>query len=88
ARGVRNIVADVRLLSGELSESWEEDARQYATAYLRWRAVDYLVRRGISADQPVEIVAGDPHVPVETEEVWTFSRSFGGNWILSAIQQV
>ncbi|MGH7048626.1 MAG: Tim44 domain-containing protein [Stellaceae bacterium] len=88
ARGVRNIVSDVHLLKGELSESWEEAARQYATAYLRWRAIDYLVRRGASADRPAEIVAGDPRVPVETEEVWTFSRSFGGNWILSAIQQV
>jgi predicted lipid-binding transport protein (Tim44 family) len=88
SQGVRNIVADVRLLKGELSESWEERDRQYATAYLRWRAIDYVVRPAGAPGGRDEIVSGDPRVPLETDEVWTFVRPRGGAWLLSAIQQV
>jgi predicted lipid-binding transport protein (Tim44 family) len=87
-RGVRNVVGDVHLLKGELSESWEERDLQYATTYLRWRAIDYVVRLGSSPGRGGEVAGGDPRVPVETEEVWTFVRRRGGDWLLSAIQQV
>ena len=33
------------------------------------------------------VVEGNPNVRTEATEVWTFLRSRGGNWILSAIQQ-
>jgi predicted lipid-binding transport protein (Tim44 family) len=88
AAGVRNIVSGVELVKGELSESWEERERQYATAYMRWRALDYRVRLGRSPGDPDFLVSGDPRVPVEAEEVWTFMRRRGGHWLLSAIQQV
>jgi predicted lipid-binding transport protein (Tim44 family) len=88
SQGVQNIVSDVRLLKGEISESWEEGDLQYATAYLRWSAIDYVVRLGRSPGQPDYVVSGDPKVPVEAEEIWTFVRRRGGNWLLSAIQQV
>jgi len=88
SQGVRNIVSDVQLVKGELSESWEEGDLQYATAYLRWRAIDYVVRLGRSPGDPDYIVSGNPRVPVEAEEVWTFVRRRGGDWLLSAIQQV
>ena len=52
SQGVRNIVSDVELLKGELSESWEEGDLQYATAYLRWRAIDYVVRARALAGRP------------------------------------
>jgi predicted lipid-binding transport protein (Tim44 family) len=32
SRGVRNIVSNVRLLAGDITESWEEGDLQYATA--------------------------------------------------------
>jgi hypothetical protein len=88
AAGMRNIVAGVELVKGELSESWEERDRQYATAYMRWRARDYYVRLGRSPGDPDFLVSGDPRVPVEAEEVWTFVRRRGEPWRLSAIQQV
>ncbi|HZU88856.1 MAG TPA: TIM44-like domain-containing protein [Stellaceae bacterium] len=88
AAGVRNIVSDVELLKGELTESWEERDRQYATAFLRWRARDYRVRLGRSAGDPDFLVSGNPRAPVESEEVWTFVRRRGEGWRLSAIQQV
>jgi predicted lipid-binding transport protein (Tim44 family) len=88
SQGVQNVVSDVRLLKGEISESWEEGDLQYATAYLRWSAVDYVARLDRSPGQPDYLVSGDPKVPIEAEEVWTFVRRRDGNWLLSAIQQV
>jgi len=88
SQNVQNIVSDVQLLKGELSESWEERDLQYATAYMRWRAHDYVIRLGRSAGDPEAIVSGNPRVPVEAEEVWTFVRRRGSDWLLSAIQQV
>ena len=88
SQGVQNIVSDVELVKGELSESWEEGDLQYATAYMRWRALDYVSRIGRSPGDPDYAVSGNPRTPVEAEEVWTFVRRRGGDWLLSAIQQV
>lgn len=89
SQGVQNIVSDVRLLKGEVSESWEEGDLQYATAFMRWSAIDFTARVGRSPGDPDYVVAGNPRVPVEAEEVWTFVRRGGAaNWILSAVQQV
>jgi predicted lipid-binding transport protein (Tim44 family) len=43
--------------------------------------------RSRSPGDPDYLVSGDPRTPVEAEEVWTFVRRPGGNWLLSAIQQ-
>jgi len=88
SQGVQNIVSEVHLVKGERTESWEEGDMQYATAYMRWRAVDYIVRLGRSPGDPDYIVSGSPRSPTEAEEVWTFVRRRGGDWLLSAIQQV
>lgn len=88
SQGVQNVVSDVRLLKGDISEAWEEGDLEYATAYMRWSAIDYVVRLGRSPGQPDYIASGNPRVPTEAEEVWTFVRRRGGNWLLSAIQQV
>jgi predicted lipid-binding transport protein (Tim44 family) len=88
SQGVQNVVSDVRLIKGDISEVWEEGDLEYATAYLRWSAVDYVVRLGRSPGQPDYIASGNPQVPTEAEEVWTFVRRRGGNWLLSAVQQV
>jgi predicted lipid-binding transport protein (Tim44 family) len=88
SEGVQNVVSDVRLLKGEITESWEEGDLQYATAYLRWSAIDQVLRLGRAPGQPDQVVSGDPRTPSEAEEMWTFVRRRGGNWLLSAIQQV
>jgi predicted lipid-binding transport protein (Tim44 family) len=88
SEGVQNIVSDVHLLQGDISESWEEADLKYATAYMKWNAIDYVVRLGRSPGSPDYIVSGDPKRPVESEEVWTFVRQRNGNWLLSAVQQV
>ena len=88
SQGVQNIVSDVHLLKGDVSEAWEEGDLEYATAYMRWSAIDYVVRQGRSPGMPDYLVSGDPKTPTEAEEVWTFVRRRGGDWLLSAIQQV
>jgi predicted lipid-binding transport protein (Tim44 family) len=80
--GVRNEVRDLRFHDGELSESWREGSRDYATVALRWSAIDILVDRQTGA-----VVRGDEHTPREAVEFWTFVRDRGGDWQLSAIQE-
>lgn len=82
-KGLRNRVEQVRLLKGDVLETWREGTVDYATVRLRWSAVDYTVRAGGG-----EIVSGDPGHPSESTEVWTFVRHLNGPWLLSAIQQV
>jgi predicted lipid-binding transport protein (Tim44 family) len=87
SQGVHNFIGDVRLVRGEVSESWEEGDLQYATAVMEWSAIDYTARLGAAPGQPGALVGGDPRVPTLAQEVWTFVRRRGGHWLLSAIQQ-
>ena len=78
SRGLHNIIGNVQLVKGELTEAWEEGDLQYATAALRWRAIDYVQRLGAPAGDRNALVSGDPRTPGEFEEVWTFVRQRGG----------
>ena len=78
SRGVRNEISDVQLLQGDLAEAWSEGATQYATLAMRFSLNDRLVSRDNG-----QMVEGGPQ---EVTELWTFMRSRGGHWILSAIQ--
>lgn len=82
SRGLANKVEQVQLLQAEVLESWAEHEMEYATARLRWRALDYMVRL-----DDRQIAEGDATMPEEVEEIWTVARVRGGNWLLSAIQQ-
>jgi predicted lipid-binding transport protein (Tim44 family) len=81
SRGVRNQVTDVRLVSGDLSQAWAEGGRDYATVAMKFSMVD--VTRDVSG----RVVDGNPNEHITATEIWTFVRSRGGHWILSAIQQ-
>ncbi len=81
SQGVRNEVTDVRLLQGDLAQAWAERGREYATVAMRFSMVD------VTRDGSGRIVDGSPTEHVTATEVWTFVRSPGGRWILSAIQQ-
>ncbi|WP_289296113.1 TIM44-like domain-containing protein [uncultured Reyranella sp.] len=82
SRGVENKVTDVKLEQGDLSEAWSEGPIDYATVAMRFSMIDVL--RNVADGRVVE---GNEQVRTEATEVWTFLRSQGGNWILSAIQQ-
>jgi predicted lipid-binding transport protein (Tim44 family) len=81
SRGVRNEVTDVHLLQGDLSQAWREGNREYATVAMRFSMID------VTRDAMGRIVDGTPNEHVTATELWTFVRSPGGHWILSAIQQ-
>jgi predicted lipid-binding transport protein (Tim44 family) len=88
SQGVANKVEDVELIKGEVREAWDEGRMQYATVLMHWRARDYTVRSGGNAREGEIIAGGDPQTPVDASEMWTFTRSPGGRWLLSAVQQV
>ena len=79
--GVINRIDNVRLVQGDLSESWREGATEYATVAMRYTSVDYTTQRATG-----QVVEGDKQ-PFERTELWTFMRSQGGDWLLSAIQE-
>jgi predicted lipid-binding transport protein (Tim44 family) len=81
SRGVRNSVTDVNLVSGDLAQAWTEQGRDYATVAMRFSMID------VTRDSVGRVVDGSPSEHVTATELWTFVRSRGGNWILSAIQQ-
>jgi len=88
SRGVENHVERLELLNGDVREAWDDGELQFATCLLHWRALDYTVRRDRNPGEPGWLVEGDPEHPSEARELWTFVRSPGGHWLLSAIQQI
>lgn len=83
-----NRVEDVSVVSAEVREAWTEDATEYATVLLRWKARDYTVSLTKQRGEPGYLIEGNDQAPTESSEAWTFMRSRHGKWLLSAIQQV
>ena len=81
SRGVTNNVTSVTLQGGDLSQAWSEGGRDYATVAMRFSMID------VTKDNMGRIVDGSATEHVTAPEFWTFVRSKGGRWILSAIQQ-
>ena len=82
--GIRYETSDVKLLQGDLSESWQEEGTDYATVALRFSMIDVTVKRDTG-----EVVSGSRTVPNEVTEVWTFRRDhrdMAEGWKLSAVQ--
>jgi predicted lipid-binding transport protein (Tim44 family) len=80
SRGLINRVTDVKLLRGDLAESWREGGTDYATVAMNFALNDSMIER--ATGQTIE--GGERS---EVTELWTFMRARGGNWLLSAIQQ-
>ena len=80
-RGVVNHLADVKLLQGDVAESWNEGRVDYATVAMRFALRDW------TTDASGRVVEGDAEQPTEAVELWTFARERGQSWRLSAIQQ-
>jgi predicted lipid-binding transport protein (Tim44 family) len=80
SRGFVNKVTDVRLEQGDLAEAWREGNVEYAAVAMRFTLTNSMVDR--ASGRTVE--GGEPG---EVTELWTFMRTRGGDWLLSAIQQ-
>ncbi len=81
SRGVTNTIEAVKLEQGDLSEAWSEAGLDYASVAMRFSLLD------VTRDMAGKIVDGSDQLRTEATEVWTFLRSRGGRWIVSAIQQ-
>ena len=81
AQNVINKTSDVKLLQGDLAESWREGDTDYASVAMRFSLVDKTLDRANG-----RLVSGSEQ-PDEVTEVWTFVRPRGASWELSAIQQ-
>ncbi|MFG1431278.1 TIM44-like domain-containing protein [Xanthobacter sp. V2C-8] len=81
ARGVRNTVSDVKLLQGDIAESWREGAQEFATVAMRYQSRDVVTDRASG-----RFLSGDRDRPGESTELWTFVRAPGAPWRLSAMQ--
>jgi predicted lipid-binding transport protein (Tim44 family) len=84
-KGVRNQLSQVKLLQGDLAESWRERDGEFATVAMRYSLLDAKVEAGSG-----RVLDGSETTPQEVTEVWTFRRPIGGTpqqWELSAIQQ-
>jgi predicted lipid-binding transport protein (Tim44 family) len=76
-----NRVEEIEIRS-EITEAWQDDGRDYVTAYIAGSMVDYTVD-----DVSDGLVEGSRTFPHAVEEFWTFTRPAGLNfWMLSAIQ--
>lgn len=82
SRGMRNVVEDVVLVNGDVTESWRDGDLDFTTAVITFSARDYTI------DRDGKVVDGDPDNAVEATEAWTFVRAPGGRWLASAIEQV
>jgi predicted lipid-binding transport protein (Tim44 family) len=81
SRGVVNHLSDVKLLQGDVAEAWREGEDDYATVAMRYSMVDRTLDR--ASGRMVEGATS----PQEATELWTFRRTRGGHWVLSAVQQ-
>src|SRR5438477_2538802 len=81
SRGVVNRISDVKLLQGDLAEAWREGDDDYAPVAMRYAMVDRTLDRASG-----RMVEGSTN-PQEATELWTFRRTRGGHWVLSAVQQ-
>ena len=81
ARGVRNEVTNVKLEQGDLSEAWREGSMEYATVAMRFSMID------VTHDASGRVVEGNAEQRTMATELWTFVRTAGHPWAVSAIQQ-
>lgn len=80
-KGLIERSAEVKLLQGDLAETWREGDTEFATVAMRFSLLNALVERGSG-----RVVEGHATIPREATEHWTFMRPRGGAWQVCGIQ--
>lgn len=79
--GERNVLKNIVIRRFDMSEAWTEMDREFVTARIQARLIDYVERGG-------EVIEGSQDDPTDFAETWTFARARGGDdWRLTAIEQ-
>ncbi|MBF0187841.1 MAG: Tim44 domain-containing protein [Magnetococcales bacterium] len=79
-----NTVENIRFEAMEITEAWQEAGQDYVTTGFRVSMIE------VTTDSSGNVIEGDPNVPQQIEEYWTFTRGSGAtdpNWWLAAVQQ-
>ena len=85
SQNLQNKVENIKVMSITISEAWQEEDLQFATAILEWSALDY----NMTIDTKRIIDQEDASVAQNSSEAWTFVRyKADGKWLLSAIAQI
>ena len=80
-RGVVNHIADVKLLQGDVAESWRERASDYATVAMRFALRDWTTDRAGAWSRAIP--TGRPRPP----SCGPSSARAAARWLAAAIQQ-
>ena len=88
SRGLVNRVEQVQVQNINQVEAWQENGLAYATVVIKWTARDYMVRADRTPADPDYAATPSSSLAALDQEQWTFVRSQGGHWLLSAIQQM
>lgn len=79
--GERNILKNIVIRRFDMSEAWTEMDREFVTARIQARLIDYVERNG-------QVIEGSQDEPTDFAETWTFARGRGqDDWRLTAIEQ-
>ncbi len=78
-----NRIENIEIQGAEISDALQDRGEDLITVKMAVHLNDYTVD-----EQTAQVLSGDPQVPVEFTESWTFSRSIGErNWVLAGISQ-
>lgn len=84
--GIESRVEQVSEVRVERLRDWAEDGLQFASARMRWRALDYLIDVAKTPDEAGYVIDGSADEPVDCEETWTFVRVPDGAWVLTDVE--
>jgi predicted lipid-binding transport protein (Tim44 family) len=78
-----NRIKNIQIQTAEISDALQDRGEDLITVKLTVRLNDYTVD-----EKSGQLLSGDPQVPIEFTEHWSFSRNIGeGNWVLAGISQ-
>jgi predicted lipid-binding transport protein (Tim44 family) len=78
-----NKLENIAVRGSDLTDSWQEDGKEYATLRFRAQLLDYTIN-----EDSETVISGNRNEPIKFQEEWTFVRNIhDGNapWKLTAI---
>jgi predicted lipid-binding transport protein (Tim44 family) len=78
-----NRIENIRIPKAEISDALQDRGEELITVKLVVRLNDYTID-----EKSGQLLSGDPQIPIEFREYWTFPRNIGERiWVLAGISQ-